>query len=45
MGSAKKGRTANEWKRGVEIGGAFELVDSINKYARRRSSLLADLSG
>ena len=38
MKKAKKGR---EWKRGVEIGGAFTLVSRVNEYARQRSSVLA----
>jgi len=45
MENAKKGKALKEWKKGVEMGGTFELVDSINEYARRRSSLLADQPG
>jgi len=38
----KTGKGAG-WKKQVEIGGAFELVDSVNQYARRRGSLLPDM--
>ena len=45
MEDVKKGKALKEWKKGVDMGGAFELVDSVNEYARRRSSLLADPLG
>jgi len=41
----KKGKAQKEWKKRVEIGGVFELVDSVNEYARRRSSLLPGVLG
>ncbi len=44
MERGKKAKASEGWKRGVEIGGVFELVDSVNEYARRRSSLLPGIS-
>ncbi|MFA6327896.1 MAG: hypothetical protein WCY41_00435 [Candidatus Micrarchaeia archaeon] len=40
----KKAKKEEERKRNVSIGGAFELVDSINEYARRKNSVLGALA-
>ena len=45
MERGKKAKALKGWKQGVEIGGVFELVDSVNEYARRKNSMLPDLSG
>ena len=43
-GNMEKVKKQGSWKRKAELGGAFELVDSVNEYARQRNSVLARLA-